>query len=221
VERNLPQPREAALAAGALADLFEKEADYARSDAQLRDALTRERPPEQRAALLNQRLRVLLKAGTAQQAGRVFATIQELTEAEGLKAVAVDAHMFLGDHQWDTGKSRTEAVKTYTAALAPAAELGIDVVIRPGMHAVRRLLSLESEHRLREIGRIEKSLQTWLKGQAGAKRTSDAVTVALWPLRAARRLTLAPGGKQALSERQMVDVMSQEIFESVPSKNQR
>jgi tetratricopeptide (TPR) repeat protein len=42
---------EAAHASGALADLFEQEADYAQADEALREALTREQPPEQRAAL--------------------------------------------------------------------------------------------------------------------------------------------------------------------------
>jgi hypothetical protein len=120
--------------------------------------------------------------------------------------------MLLGDHNWDTGKSRTEAVKAYTAALIPAAEVGLEVMVRTGMHTVQRLLSLEEQGRLWEIDRIEKSLQTWLKQQVGAKRMSGAVAVALWPLRVARRCTLASRGGHPLSERQMTDVLREEIL---------
>jgi tetratricopeptide (TPR) repeat protein len=203
---------EAALAAGALANLFEQEADYIKADEVLREALARKPPPEQRAALLNQRLGVLLKAGKAQQAGKVFATIQRLTETDGLKAEAVDAHMLLGDHYWDTGKSRTEAVKAYTAALIPAAEVGLEVMVRTGIYTVQRLLSLEEESRLHEIDRIETSLQTWLKQQLGAKHATGAVAIALWPLRVARRCTLASRGGPALSERQVADVLREEVL---------
>jgi tetratricopeptide (TPR) repeat protein len=212
---------EAALALGALANLFEQEADYVQADEALREAITWKQPPEQQAVLLNQRLALLLKAGKAQQAGKVFAAFQRLADTNGLSEEAVDAHMILGDHYWDTGKSRTDGFKAYTAALIPAAKVGLKVTIRAGMHTVQRLLSIEEEGRLQEIGRIEKSLETWLRQQAGAKRRSDAMVFALWPLRVARRSTLASNAGQALSPSQMADVLRQEIFESAQSKRHK
>jgi hypothetical protein len=93
-------------------------------------------------------------------------------------------------------------------------------MIRTGMHTVQRLLSLE-EGRMEEIERIEKSLQTWLKQQAGGKRASGAVAVALWPFRVARRSILASDSGHALSDQQMVDVLCEEVFGSVQSKREK
>jgi hypothetical protein len=114
--------------------------------------------------------------------------------------------------RWQTG------LWACTVALIPAAEVGLEVMVRTGLHTVQRLLSLEEEGRLQEIDRIEKLLQTWLKQQVGAKRMSAALAVALWPLRVARRFTLASGGGHALSERQMVDVLREEVFRMAEQK---
>jgi hypothetical protein len=126
----------AALASGALAEIFEQEGNYARADEALREALAQEQPPAGRAALLTQRIRTLLKQGKAHQVGKVFARLREVTEAHGLNEEAVNAHMLLGDHEWDAGTLRTEALKAFTAALAPAAALGLEVMVQVGMHTV-------------------------------------------------------------------------------------
>jgi tetratricopeptide (TPR) repeat protein len=203
---------EAAAASIALSDLFVQEEDYARADEVLKDALTGEPPPEQQAALLTRRLGVLLKSGKAQQAGKVFARLQSLTKQAGLHEEAVDVHMLLGDHEWDRGKSHIEALKAYTAALMPAAELGVDVMVRTGMHTIQRLLSIDSEQRLGEIDRIERALVAWLKQEVGAKRLADAVTVALWPLRVARRVTPSARAGPNVSARRMTEIIREEIF---------
>jgi hypothetical protein len=122
--------------------------------------------------------------------------------------------MLLGDHQWDTGKSRTEAVKAYTAALIPASELGLEVMVQVGMHAVHRLLSLEAGQRLAHIDRSEKSLRAWLAQQTNTAEASASVAVALWPLRVARRITLASSGGRSLSERALTEILREEIFDA-------
>jgi tetratricopeptide (TPR) repeat protein len=207
---------DAVLASGALAEILEREGDYSRADDLLREALTHEQPPEEEASLLAQRLRVLLKAGKAQQAGKVFARLREVTESHGLKEHAVDAHMLLGDHEWDTGKSRTEALKAYTVALGLAPELGLEVMVRVGMHTVRRLLSLDADGRLKEIARIGKAVQSWLERQVGPADFS-AVAIALWPVRVARRIAGTPRGLRALNPQETTALLREEIFERTAS----
>jgi hypothetical protein len=203
---------EVALASAALASLFEQEADYVRADAALGKALALEQPAQQRAELLIQRLGVLLKAGKERQATKVFSAIQRLTNTENLRADAVDAHMLVGDHYWDTGKSKIEAMKAYTAAFVQAVRIDLSLAVRTGMHALQRLLSLDAEGRLDEINHLESSLKNWLNRQAETKHASRAVAIILWPLRLARRSTIASSNGRGLSQRQMLAALQQELF---------
>lgn len=211
----------AAQAYAGLAAILEQEGDFTHADQALQEALNHQHPPEEEALLLKRRLGVLLKDGNPQKAGKVFARLRALTEEHGLHEEAIDAHMLVGDHEWESGKSHTEAVKAYTAALAKSFELGLEIIVQVGVHTVQRLLSLGFESRLHHMDRIERSLETWLNRQTESERDAASVGVLLWPLRLARQVTLAAADGRTLSADQIADFLRDELFESAKRRNGR
>jgi tetratricopeptide (TPR) repeat protein len=203
----------AASAAGSLAELLEEEADWDGADDLLKKVLATEVSNKHKAALLIQRLSLLLRAGRKRQAGSVFRQIQDLTSAAGLNEESVDAHMMLGDHEWEYGKSKTKAMNAYIAAFIPASAIGIGVMIQTGMHAMRRLVTWNVADRVQQIERVRRALQGWLAKEVRSDKQHDAEAIALWPLRIAIRIA----GNQkdlALSDtKQMMKLLEEEIFE--------
>ena len=81
-----------------------------------------------------------------------------------MKEDLVDLHMLIGDHEWDHGKSKAEAMKAYTAALFPAGELGLEVMIQTGMHSVKAAAPLPAADRIQQIEKLFVVLKTWPQG---------------------------------------------------------
>ena len=210
-----------ALASAGLAAVLEQEGDFTRADEAIEEALNQSHGPEQQALLLKQRLGLLLRAGHAQKAGRVFSRLRVLTEEHGLREQFIDAHMLIGDHDWATAKSRVQAARAYIAALAKSFELGLEVVVRVGAHTARQLQALPPDDRLQQIDRLERSLTPWLKQQIGEGQDSDAAAILLWPLRLARHATLAEAKGRSLSENQFVDFVHKELFESARKSSRK
>src|SRR5262249_34650725 len=118
----------AAWASSGLADLLEAEGNWRSANDLLKKTLATEVETEQRASLLAQQVRVLVRAGSNRQASPVFRQLQEVANNAGLYRELIDAYMFLGDHEWEHGKSRANAMKAYVGALLPATEIGIELV---------------------------------------------------------------------------------------------
>jgi tetratricopeptide (TPR) repeat protein len=202
----------AASASGGLAELLAEDGDWDGADDLLKKALKTGLTNERKAKLLAQRLRLLLTAGRNRQAGSVFRQIQDVTSAAGLSKESVDVHMMLGDHEWDHGKSKTDAMKAYIAALSPASALGIEVMIQTGAHAMQRLLTLDIADRVQQIERMQRTLQGWLAKEVGPKKQRGAEALALWPLRVALRMIRDPKDPSLLSTKQMSKLLEEEIF---------
>jgi tetratricopeptide (TPR) repeat protein len=203
-------------AASALADMYQKNGEHDQSDALLKQALGKALPTDRRVALLIQRLRILLNAGKSRPASRLFKQIERLCESEGLKEQLVDTHMLLGDHEWDHGKSKAGAMKAYIAALVPAWEIGLDVVIQTGAHAIQRLLTIRGDDVAQQIERIIGKLEAWLDKQVGFKDIDTVRRVLLWPVRIGLRIAGEPKGVALLSEARMVTMLREEILGPLP-----
>lgn len=59
----------------------------------------------------------------------MFGQVTRLARANGMKEELVDLHMMLGDYDWEHGKSKDRALTAYSAALVPAGEVGMEVMI--------------------------------------------------------------------------------------------
>lgn len=202
----------AASASGGLAQLLEAEGNEDDADDLLKQALATNLCDDQKASLLAQRLRLTLKAGRSRQAGVLFRQIQDLTNSAGLHEKAVDAYVLLGDHEWDHGNSKTEAMKAYIAALVSASAIGFDVMIQTGMHAMQRLLTLNSIGRVQQLERMQRTLQGWLAKESGGEMQRDTEAMVLWPLRIALRIAHDPNDLSLSSPKQMTKIL-EEIFE--------
>lgn len=205
----------AASASAGLADLLDAEGDRDGADALLKAALSGDISNGQKASLLTQRLGLLLRAGQTRKASAVFRQIEELVGAAGLHEEAVNAHMLLGDHEWEHGKSRLEAMKAYIAAIVPASSISIEVMIQTGSHAIKRLLSLDPPDRSKQIERIQVGLQGWLSKEVGPTKIADAERIMLWPLRIALHISQDPNGTAMSSSRAMTHLLQAELFNSV------
>ena len=190
------------------------------ADDLLKKSLATEISNGPKVALLRQRLGMLLRAGDNRRAGSVFRQIQDISGEAGLNAELVDAHMLLGDHEWDHGKSRTEAMKAYIAALVPASAIGIEVMIQTGTHALQRLLSIDPANRVLQIERIHSSLQKWLLRHVGDEQSDVSSQMALWPLRIALHIARDPNGQVMSSSREMTKLLETEIFDVIRRNRQ-
>jgi tetratricopeptide (TPR) repeat protein len=199
-------------AASALAAVYQKSGTYAKSDTVLKQALRKPLPANTRASLLIQRLGMLLKARRNRPASRVFKQIQELCRSEDLKKELADAHMLIGDHEWDHGMSKEGAMKAYIAALVPAGEIGLEVMVKTGAHATQRLLTLRGDDNAQQIEGILGRMESWLRQQVGKKDTGAACRVLLWPLRIALRLARDPRVVPALTGHRMETMLQEEIL---------
>ena len=169
-------------ASRAVAEILEEEGDFTNADRALQEALADRHDPEEEVSLLHQRLRVLLNLRNAEKAGRVFSRLCKLSDDHELRENAVDAHMLIGDHEWSIGRRYTQAVKHYTVALAKALELGLEEMVQVGAHISQKILLLPADGRLKQLDRMERSLQAWLKRQVGSSDDFDHAAVLLFLL---------------------------------------
>src|SRR5262249_12739425 len=139
----------------------------------------------------------------------------DLAKEHDFREEAIDAQMLMGDYQWGTPGSRIEALKAYTKALVTSFELGIEVMVRVGMHTFQQLFSIGADDRLPQIDRLERLLQAWLQRDLGPGNDLDTAAVLLWPLHVARRVTLATADGRSLSAQATTTILREEIFESV------
>jgi tetratricopeptide (TPR) repeat protein len=203
---------EAAQAATSLAECHLNAGNYDQAGDVLHRALSAETVTKRKVPLLTVRLKLLLQTGPRSQASRVFGQATRLAKAEGMKEELVDLYMLIGDHDWDHGKSKTNAMKAYTGALLPAGELGVEVMIETGMHSVRRLLTLPGTDRVQQIEKLLASLQTWLKIQVKENEYADVERIALWPPRVALRLAREGSSLLTLSESELTQQLRHEIL---------
>ena len=201
----------AASASGGLAELLEEDGDWHGADELLKKALSTGIANKQRAILLIQRLHLLLSVGRNREAGSVFRQIRKVSGSLGVSKESVDALMLLGDHEWEHGKSKTEAMKAYIAAILRASAIGVEVMIQTGAYVMQRLLTLDVADRAQQIQRMERTLQVWLAKDIGAKNRRDAEAIAMWPIRIALRISRNPKDPSLSSAKQMTNLLREEI----------
>jgi tetratricopeptide (TPR) repeat protein len=203
---------EAVQGAAALAECLAEAGQFARAGDVIATTLSSETAGRRKVPLLTARLKLLLRTGKRPQAGRVFTQATRLAEAEGMKEELVDLHMVLGDHDWQGGKSKLEALKAYTAALPPACNISFEVMIQTGAHVVRQLLNLPEGERASRIEGFLAKLKSWLAGQVPKKQYADAERAILWPVRVALRVVQTGQDLSAIPARTLTGYVTEELL---------
>lgn len=177
-----------------LAEVHKRRGQTARADARLQEALKLEVAPEQRTDILYRRLDILLDGGRERTARRVFEEACGIAAENDLADAFIDLHMRVADHNWQYGgNGRYSAMHAYIAAMMEALVTDPGRHVAIGMHVLRRTLALPRRKRLRDVETLLDRLSDWLRQTAGDGMAEKAGGVLLWPLRAARRISLAEG----------------------------
>jgi tetratricopeptide (TPR) repeat protein len=201
-----------AISSAALAQIYKKEHKWKLADNEIQDSFRNEDDQEGKVLILLQRINILLDAKKAKRAEKIFDQARTIIEKHEFREAYIDLHMAFGDYYWaQRPRSQFGAMQAYIAAMAKAIELDIDTFFKVGLHIFKQLFAIEPKIRMSRINLLYKRLSAWLRKQIEIIDDDLIIERTLWPLRVARRVSLALEEGHKLSDREITEMAKSEL----------